>query len=157
MRSMAVTSLLVLLALPFVDLSPASAQAGRGGPGVGIILGEPTGLSLKTSLRPRGALDAAVAWSFGGRGYLHLHGDFLFHKWSAAAREGQLGYTYGIGARAIVRDHDPRLGIRLPLGISYLVADTVLEFFGELAPLLDLTPNSEFGVNAGLGLRYWLN
>lgn len=147
--------LLQLLAFP----PEVTAQQGRGGPGLGIILGEPTGLSLKTSLG-RNALDAAAAWSFEGNGYLHLHGDILFHSWntrSLRVEEGQLGFVYGIGGRVILRDNDPRMGIRVPLGLSYLIGNTPLEVFGELAPILDLTPNSRFSVNGGLGLRYWWN
>lgn len=151
----------IMLALQLLALPPeADAQQGRGGPGVGLILGEPTGLSLKTSLRPRGALDAAAAWSFAGDGYLHLHGDLLFHNWNATnlqVEEGRLGFYYGIGARVVFRNNDPRLGIRVPLGLSYLISDTPLELFGELAPILDLTPDTRFRVNGGLGLRYWLN
>ncbi|MFC1527036.1 hypothetical protein ACFL6X_09545 [Candidatus Latescibacterota bacterium] len=151
----------ILLVLQSLALPPeADAQQGWGGPGVGLILGEPTGLSLKTSLRARGSLDAAAAWSFEGNGYLHLHGDLLFHNWNAAnlrVEDGRLGFYYGIGARAVFRNNDPWLGLRVPLGISYLISNSPLELFGELAPILDLTPNSTFRVNGGLGLRYWLN
>ena len=58
--------------------------------------------------------------------------------------------------RAINND-DPRLGLRIPLGLSYLISNSPLELFGELAPVLDLTPDTTFRVNGGLGLRYWLN
>lgn len=153
--------LLAAAALLLASLAGSAHAARPGdGPGLGFILGEPTGISFKSSLRERGAWDAAAAWSFEGEGYLHLHADFLFHQWNRPelkVEEGALAFYYGIGGRVVFRDDDPRLGVRVPLGLAYLIEDTPLEFFGEVVPVLDVAPETEFRVNGGLGLRWWFD
>jgi len=46
--------------------------------GIGIMLGEPTGISLKYWINRDTAVAGGLAWSLGG--YLHVHGDFLIHN-----------------------------------------------------------------------------
>ncbi len=50
--------------------------------GVGAILGEPTGVSLKKWLGARTAIDGALAWSFANESGFHLHADYLVHNFS---------------------------------------------------------------------------
>ena len=50
------------------------------GLGLGIILGEPTGISFKSWLSTTTAFDMAAAWSFVDEDALHLHGDYLVHN-----------------------------------------------------------------------------
>ena len=54
------------------------------------------------------------------------------------------------------RNSDDKIGIRIPVGLSYLFANSPLEFFVEVVPLLDLSPDTELDFNGGLGLRYYL-
>src|SRR5262245_41316938 len=60
-------------------LSAPQPSAAHDGAGLGIIVGEPTGVSAKIWVGGNTALDAAAAWSFADEGALHLHGDFLAH------------------------------------------------------------------------------
>lgn len=121
---------------------------------LGVILGEPTGISLKAWQSDHTAFDAGFAWSFGGSGSLHLHADHLWHKW-LDVETGSLALYYGLGARVKIAD-DPRLGARIPVGLQYNIPDTRLATFFEVAPLLDLIPETTFDVNGGLGLRIYL-
>jgi hypothetical protein len=52
-------------------------------------------------------------------------------------------------------ESDNRLGVRFPLGLDYLFARSHMEMFFEVAPLLDLAPDTEFTVNGGFGFRYY--
>ncbi len=64
----------------FIVISAIGLFAQNSGLGVGMILGEPTGLSAKMWTGKMTAFDAAAAWSFGDEGALHLHADMLFHN-----------------------------------------------------------------------------
>ena len=147
-------SVLFTLFLAFALSSTADAQYRSGNTELGIILGEPTGISLKAWQSDVTAFDAGLAWSFGDNGSLHLHGDYLRHNW-LDVDSGSLALYYGLGARLQLAD-DPRLGARIPVGLQYNIPDTWLTTFFEVAPLLDLVPETEFDVNGGLGLRIYL-
>lgn len=132
----------------------ADAQSRPGNTELGIILGEPTGLSLKAWQSNSTAFDAAVAWSFGNNESVHLHADYLRHSW-LEVDNGSLAIYYGLGARVLLSDN-ARFGARIPVGLEYILPDTPLSLFFEVAPILDLAPATEFGVNGGLGIRYFL-
>ena len=64
-------SLLFIILLIFCSL----LSAGR--LGIGIILGDPNGISMKFWQSQRTAIDLALAWDFDD--YFHIHGDYLYH------------------------------------------------------------------------------
>src|SRR5260370_26870117 len=129
----------------------------HGGFGIGAIFGEPTGLSMKYWLSDIPAVDLGTAWSFEDHGSFQLHGDFLWHKFDLfRVPRGELPLYFGVGGRVKVPDHgDTRAGIRLPIGIAYEFPDVPIEIFGEVAPVLDLTPSTEGRINGGVGIRYY--
>lgn len=148
---------LFLLFLSFFWISiidQASAQERYSDTELGIILGEPTGISLKMWQSDHTAFDAGFAWSFGGSGSVHLHMDYLRHEW-LETDTGSLALYYGLGARVKLAN-DARLGARIPVGLQFNIPDTRLAIFFEVAPLLDLIPETTFDVNGGLGLRIYL-
>jgi hypothetical protein len=123
--------------------------------GLGIIVGEPTGLSGKWWTGKRTALDAAVAWSFAHESALHLHADYLFHHFDLLELDDAvLPVYFGIGGRIKLED-ESRAGVRIPVGIAYVIAGVPLDFFFELVPLLDLTPETVFRLNGSVGMRYF--
>jgi hypothetical protein len=137
-----------------------SAAAQDSGFGLGIILGEPTGLSLKQWVNDNAAIDGAIAWSFGEHDALHLHANYLVHNFTLFKMEqGKLPLYYGIGGRIKFEenrhDEDTKIGVRIPVGISYILANSPLDIFLEIAPLLDLTPSTEFDLNGAVGIRYF--
>lgn len=138
--------ILVLLSWIFA----LSAQ--NSGTGLGLILGEPTGVCGKMWIGSNTAYDAAAAWSFGDEAALHLHADMLFHNFKLI--ESNLPVYYGIGVRVKLAD-DPKLGVRMPVGIDYFIPNAPLDVFFEIVPILNLMPETEFGINSGLGLRYF--
>jgi hypothetical protein len=135
----------------------SSAQAQNRGFGLGIIIGEPTGISGKLWTGGNTAIDGAAAWSFEKEASVHLHGDLLFHNFSFHPREirkGTLLLYYGIGGRIKFEDKS-KVGVRVPLGINYLFPHGPLDFFLEIVPVLDLAPSTKFGMNGALGFRYF--
>jgi hypothetical protein len=130
--------------------------------GIGVIIGEPTGLSLKYWLDDEIAYDGAVAWSYSENDSLQLHGDYLIHDYDLL-EDDELPVYYGIGARLKFKDSDgsgrneqhAMFGIRFPLGITYLFDDEPLDLFFEVVPVLDLSPDVELEINAALGLRLY--
>jgi hypothetical protein len=146
-----------------VCLTSGTAGAQSRGFGLGLIIGEPTGLSAKLWQSHTTALDFAAAWSFTDEAAFHLHGDYLFHNFRLIHVErGQLPVYYGIGLRVKLSDEkkhdDTSLGLRIPVGLDYLLAGgTPLDVFMEIVPILDLVPNTDVTLNASLGVRYWFH
>ncbi len=123
--------------------------------GLGIILGEPTGVSLKKWTGSSTAIDGAAAWSFTGGGSLHIHVDYLIHNSSLFdVKKGKLLFYYGPGGR-LKTEAEVRVGFRIPVGLSYEIEDTPLDVFLEIAPTLDLVPNTQFWITGGVGIRYF--
>ena len=145
----------VIFLMVLAVLICSAAEAQDSGFGLGIIIGEPTGLSAKLWTGYRTAVDGAVAWSFEKESSMHLHGDLLFHNFHLAeAHKGKFMTYYGIGGRVKFED-DGKLGVRVPLGINYLCAKTPLDVFLEIVPILDLAPNTDFSLNGAIGIRYF--
>lgn len=147
----------LFISLLLVAFSAGAAHAQRGGTGIGVIAGEPTGLSVKHWLDAETAIDAALGWSFEGRTSFHLHADWLRHDFAIfPVEKGALPLYYGVGARfKSRRDRDDSFGIRVPVGLAYHFEDVPLELFGEIVPLLDLVPSTDLNLNAAIGARWY--
>jgi hypothetical protein len=148
MKRLAVVFSLFILFLPFV------ASAKESGFGLGIIVGEPTGLSLKKWMTRTAAVDAAAAWSFVDDSF-YVHADYLLHSFNVFKVErGKLLVYYGLGGRISTKSQ-LRIGARVPVGLSYSIENSPLDVFFEIGPILDLTPATEFRLTGGLGIRYF--
>jgi hypothetical protein len=128
--------------------------------GIGVMLGEPTGVSFKQWVTKENAFGGAVAWSFERKSALHVHLDYLYHRrgMRPGRREmdaGRVLFYFGVGGRVKAEEDDSRIGVRIPLGIDYVFAGSPFDIFFEIAPLLDLAPSTEFRVNGGFGIRYY--
>lgn len=152
-------SVVVVAALAVACLaSPSQARPGKGGPfGLGIIIGEPTGISGKLFTTQTTAFQGAAAWSVGGVDAFHLQIDYVLHRYDVIdVSEGQLPLYFGIGGRVLIRDdRDDHIGLRIPVGLSYEFSNAPFDIFGELVPLLDLTPDTDFDIEGGLGARFY--
>jgi hypothetical protein len=135
----------------------AGSSFGQNGKlGLGIILGEPTGLSAKMWTGKTTAIDAGAAWSFvNGGTFFQLHGDLLFHNFDLFHVEtGKLALYYGFGGRVKLADQTI-VSVRVPIGISYQFEKTAIELFLEVVPMLDIIPATEVGIGGGAGFRYY--
>ena len=149
----------IVLALLILCSAMSFAQSGK--VGVGVILGEPSGLSLKFRTSSTTAFDAGLAWSFASPGSLHIHGDFIFHNYNLFTVErGLVALYYGVGGRvkfissdAVTRE--TRVGVRIPIGLVYEFDEAPVDLFIEIVPMLDLTPRTEGGIAGAIGIRYF--
>jgi hypothetical protein len=122
--------------------------------GIGVILGEPTGLSAKSWITSKTAVDVAVAWALHDPS-LHIHADFLVHQFNlVTVSEGQLPLYFGLGARVKLAD-ETMFGARIPIGMDYLFDSAPLDIFFEVVPILNLVPSTAFDLNAAIGIRYF--
>jgi hypothetical protein len=136
---------------------PARTSPEHGGFGIGVILGAPTGLSMKYWLSNVTAVDLGAAWSFQNPGSFQLNSDFLFHKFDLfPIKNGELPLYFGAGGSLdIPTQGDTRFGLRLPVGIAYEFRDMPIEVFAEVAPIVDLTPATQLRWNGGVGVRFY--
>ena len=145
----------VTILFSLIIISSINAQSN--GIGVGLIVGEPTGISGKYWTGSTTAFDAALAWSFVDENAFQIHADYLFHNIRLITiSEGKLPFYYGIGAR-LKTANDIKLGVRVPLGLAYLFQNVPIDIFIEVVPILDVIPKTDFQINAALGARYFFN
>ncbi|HUH01501.1 MAG TPA: hypothetical protein VML75_05865 [Kofleriaceae bacterium] len=135
---------------------PASARAdsfGSAGPfALGIVVGEPTGVSGKLFLdRGTHAIDFGIGF---GSGYYDDHGtrvhaDYLWHPSVVASnRTFDLPFYVGVGAllgnaRHMGYRDRGQLGVRLPIGLDMYFRQAPIDVFFELALATNLLPHSD--------------
>jgi hypothetical protein len=158
MNRLAVSTFLFLPAI--IVLAQVDVAKAQNGPtegdnfGIGVMLGEPTGVSVKSWFSETTAFDIGAAWSLSDNEDLHLHADYLIHSWFDDIENGSLAFYYGIGGRIIFAD-DAEAGVRVPLGLNYIFEEIPFDLFVEAVPIFDLTPDTELAGNGAVGLRYY--
>ncbi|MGH2570945.1 MAG: hypothetical protein ACRDGR_06950 [bacterium] len=135
-----------------------TAAAAQSSVGVGIVVGDPTGLSVKFRLSRVNALDTALAWSLSDDNDLHVRADYIWHKYDViSVKKGRLPLFFGVGGRIEFREvSDDRVGIRFPVGLDYYFSGAPFDVFVELAPVLDVAPDTDFDIEGAIGGRFWL-
>jgi hypothetical protein len=132
----------------------ALAQSNQQGKlGAGVIIGEPTGPTIKYWSSDKTAWDLVI----GFQEDLSLHGDVLFHGWDVFPQPdaGRVGGYLGIGAKFQERKDDALFGIRFVGGVSYWTQNYPIEIIFELAPVFILSPETDSDIEGGIGLRYY--
>jgi hypothetical protein len=136
-------------------LSQQAFGLGSKGLGVGMIVGQPSGIMVVASPHERLLLDVGAAWSWND--WLIILADCKFTDYLTPSSLHLTGY-YGLGVYGGSSDaHQGVFGLRVPLGISYRVPYTSLEFFGELVPGLEMFPETRARLQAGLGILLWFS
>lgn len=125
--------------------------------GLGFMVGEPTGLTLKSWTGGNNAFDLGLSWSLGRYDAINIHGDYLWHNYNVfdEVDPGTLPLYYGVGARLVLAENDAILGARIPIGMNYLFEDSPIGLFLEVAPIINLVPSTDFDVDGGLGARFY--
>lgn len=123
--------------------------------GVGLLLGAPTGMSMKYWVGPYTAWDAAI----GVRSEdLQVHTDYLWNPETFPLEYGSLPIYLGMGVRLHAKDdhdEDTVFGIRLVGGASFHFPEHPIELFAEIAPSVRVAPSLGGDVDAGIGVRYY--
>jgi len=137
----------------------AAALAQTSGTGVGLILGEPTGVCLKSWLSGNSALTVGAAWAFQHEGNLFLYADYTLHSFNITDDEDfrNLAFYYGLGGKLSFEENkgdeeDKTIfGARIPLGLMLPIGGAPVDLFVEGVPTIDLIPGTDFGFNGGIG------
>lgn len=173
-RAIVCVPVLAVLAVLAGSSGIAAAQAEEEGVdkgvfGIGIIVGEPTGVSAKLYLGGDSnmAIDAAVGSAVVGGG-LQAHADVLWHPFILTDEDAFVLPAYGgAGLRLLDADRgrtasDFHVGIRGVVGILFDFKTVPLDAFVEVAGVLDWVfsdDDDEAGVgldlNGGAGVRYY--
>ena len=151
MTTLCLRARIVIVAVALTLAAPLALSAqGRDGIGLGVIIGEPTGITAISWLGQGNAIDFVAAWSLRRPGSFYLHADYQYHGYV----ERPMTVFGGLGAFVQLHD-DPVLGLRVPLGISYLFRQAPLDLFAEVAPGITLLPATSFVVGGGIGVRFY--
>lgn len=125
--------------------------------GIGIIVGQPTGVSFKHWLSDANSIDAALAWSFVKGGGLYVHGNYLFEN-KSNLDSLTIPWFWGVGANVGTwksgDDTEIGIGVRVPVGLNFRFQQIPSELFLELAPTLNVVPSVNFGVGGAIGYRF---
>jgi hypothetical protein len=140
-----IITVLITAAVLVVSAGGLKAQSTE----LGVIIGEPTGISAKFWTSGRSAVDLGVAWSLGDSGNMHLHSNYLWHFWMQPGT----AFYLGLGGRLLLKN-ETEFAARIPLGLQFNV-DRRLSLFFELAPTMPLIPetSSDLAINGGAGVR----
>lgn len=149
---------LFIAAVVFYSLSNCLTAQDKG-LGLGVIVGEPTGIAGKYWVSKLNAVDFGIAYSFAGSdNSFSLHADYLYHLYDAIDSEYILPLYYGFGARLRTNENTKvGLGARGVIGIALFSEKYPLDFFFEIAPVFQLIPETELNFDIGIGARFFLN
>jgi hypothetical protein len=132
------------------------ADAQEGNFGLGLIIGDPTGVTGKHHL---GGNPLYLDWAVGfpvlaGRG-LHAHVDFLWQPRLTRVGSADLDLYFGVGPKIYLDDNNLWLAARAPLGIDFVFRQVPLDVFIEVAASLYVVQDVAFDLDAAAGIRYW--
>ena len=157
---------LSLLALATLNTAHAT-EVGSRPFGLGVVLGDPTGLSAKYYLGgPTNAIDFALAfdtYSDNGNtdGWMYFHATYLIHPSVLAKPQGfEMPWHVGVGGYVMSdefqssNDRDA-LGVRVPIGLDFNLDAIPLQFFGDIALRVNLLPATGIDFDLGIGARFY--
>ncbi|OHD17870.1 MAG: hypothetical protein A2Y38_06080 [Spirochaetes bacterium GWB1_59_5] len=126
--------------------------------GIGLFLGQPTGIDFQMDLSRTSWADFKAAWNLAGgnSGFsILLQGNYEYAFPGMVVIESA-SFTPFVGFGAIVNVYDggAQFGARVPAGISYRFRNIPIELFLELGLDLYLFPSLAPGGSGGLGVRY---
>ncbi len=141
--------------------------------GLGLELGEPTGLNGKYFLSADRALDFGIGtiYNYFDRDGLHLYLDYLWHPVSLLSNESfELPLYIGVGGRlwnftdnyrGTRYDNAYAFGVRVPVGVSFDFNNVPLDIFVQVVPVLDFYTHYYhdiyLDIDVSFGIRYWFN
>jgi hypothetical protein len=135
--------------------APSLAFKAEEGFGVGFAFGTPSGISGSLPMGQDNAINGLIGYDLGRNANLRLHADYVWHvRGLIPVESGSVSLFYGPGAFAALAEGSA-LGIRFVGGIDYRFQDIPVQLFFEVAPGINVLPDTEFNPAAGLGVRYF--
>ena len=147
---------IIVLVILFFSINSYGQDKGFG---IGVMIGEPTGLSAKYWLNDVNALDFGLAYSFVRKNSaVSLHADYLYHAFDIIKSNYRIPIYYGFGARLrLVSGDDNALGARGVIGVAWLSDRAPFDVFLEVVPVFNLFPSTSLNLDAAIGTRFYLN
>lgn len=186
MKLVVLSVLMAVASAPVADTRPRPAGGGSLRSfsanktfGLGLELGQPTGLTGKYFLSDSNALDFGVGYIYHSYRYgddgLHLYADYLWHPATLVSAEPfELPFFIGVGGRFWDFDYcrarndcgwgGSALGVRIPLGIAFDFNRVPLDIALNIVPVLDFVrgdyydrygDRAHFGIDVSIAIRYW--
>lgn len=158
--------IIIFLAVFFTTLTQTHAKPF----GLGVTLGDPTGLSGKYFLNRDTAIDGALSY---GSHELIIYGDYLKHFRGAFGRQNAfvaaltpyvgVGPVFAFGNgdhhhnHRFIDDHEDDFGFggRIPLGVEWKANQVPVGVSLEIAPGMKVIPETDGFVQGGLAIRYY--
>lgn len=172
MRVPSVASLVVIGAIGVAGVAGSTSLASaddrgedKGAFGLGVMIGEPVGLSAKLYLRDDRAIQAGIGSAFYGGGF-QASVDYLFHPFILQDR-GSFTMPFYVGPGVRIVDYDQgrsgpsyfALGIRGVVGMLFDFKKVPLDVFIEIAGIPEYAFADDKGfqirLNADAGIRYY--
>lgn len=171
-KTVAVWTMFILAVVSFMRSAKAETESsGRSKTGLGIVLGEPTGFTGKFWIDHIHAVDVGTAFSFSD--FVLVYADYLAHFPRGFGTSSQflselIPYV-GIGGELFfasvgrgndryysrARSSEVGIGVRVPLGIEYMIPRSPLGTFLEIVPGVGLAPSTFGFIHGGIGIRYY--
>lgn len=155
---------LTLTGFLVVGISPTLHAADKGPQGktfgLGIIAGDPTGVTGKGYLSSRLAVSGIAAWSFINDAFTAI-ADVTYDMFEIHHNNKvDTPFYVGAGAKLAINKKMPggdktAIGIRVPVGIAAQWENIPVEGYVEIAPGIELSPETEFDLTGGVGVRYY--
>ena len=146
--------------------------ASNGTFGLGLEIGEPTGLNGTYFVAPERAIDFGIGAIYrtyrGGDGF-HIYADYLWHPTTLVhAQAFQMPFYIGVGGRLWNfcdgcgnGARADGIGVRVPFGISFDFNDVPLDVYIQLVFVADVFVHyrDSFGpgIDGNIGIRYWFD
>jgi hypothetical protein len=125
--------------------------------GIGLMFGEPSGISAKYWLSETQAFDAGLGYAFfGNNSHFSLHVDYLYHRYDIIQTKEVVPVYYGFGVRLRTGDEDS-FGVRGVGGIAFHVQEIPIDVFLEFVPVFQLLPETKLKFDASIGCRYYFS
>jgi len=125
------------------------------GVGLGLTLGNPTGITGKGWVTKSGAIQLAIGWpSLDSHGGTALSFEYLWHSHIFRSRE-RLPIFYGIGGFFGVAGGSDIIAARGVFGMAWWPRGTSLDVFLQILPAIYFEPSTEFDFDFGFGVRFF--
>lgn len=128
----------------------------EGNNGVGIVFGDPSGVTVQHKVNAEQFADFYFAYTWDSE-WIFM-GDYKFHL-PNLFKSGPVVPYAGLGAFFKIEDKhhndDVALGVRIPLGVDWRISNSPIVLFGELVPALRLIKSTDGDFQAGIGGRFF--
>lgn len=144
-----------ILTVTFITAGVDAAERKKWG--IGVMAGQPTGFTGKFMLNDTSAIDLGFGWSTSSDDEYAIYSDYLYHIYDLfGAAKGQLPLYFGGGLSYVKRSaRDDKFGVRIPIGVEYLFKKVPLGAFLEVVPVMNVTPDTDFDLQGGVGIRFF--